>query len=206
MTQDCGPSARLDDRRAATGLAPLLARTWLALASVLLLQAAALLAMGRPLICPCGYVRLWYGEIGTPENSQHLVDWWTYMHILYGVALFVVLGLILPSMSVGQRLLIVAALALGWEVLENTPFIIERYRQGALAMSYSGDSIVNSLVDTLATLAGYLLAAAIPVRVVIVGAVLAELLSVYLIRDNLLLNAVQLVYPTETVSRWQVGQ
>jgi hypothetical protein len=173
---------------------------------LLVLQYFQLHAMGQPTICTCGYVRIWYGGIATSENSQHLIDWWTYTHVMHGIVLYLLLWLLVPRMPVWGRLLVAVGLEVGWEIFENTPLIINRYRQGALALGYSGDSIVNSLADTVAAISGFGIAAVAPSRALAVGVVLAELLSAYLIRDNLVLNIVQLIHPTEVVSRWQSGK
>ncbi len=176
------------------------------LAGALAIQAAVLLAMGQPPICTCGAVKLWHGLASSPETSQHLTDWYTFSHVIHGVVFYWLLGWAVPRASPLQRFVLALALEVGWEVLENTPFIIERYRQSALAQGYVGDSVVNSLFDTLAMAAGYLLAWALPARTTIVIVVVMELGVLYAIRDNLMLNIVQLISPSEILSRWQSGR
>jgi len=172
---------------------------------ILALQALILLAMGQPPICECGYVKLWHGVISSPENSQHLTDWYSYTHVLHGIAFYLILWLAAPGLPIGLRFALALGLEAGWEIFENTPFIIDRYRQSALAQGYFGDSVINSVSDTLATAFGFGLARVLPVWSIVALVIAAELFSAYMIRDNLVLNILQLVFPSEAISNWQVG-
>ncbi len=134
--------------------------TCLVIGAVIGLQALLLFAIGRPLICKCGTVKLWEGSVFGPENSQQLTDWYTPTHINHGILLYLLLRLIAPRASIAVRFIAAVALEVGWEVIENTPVIIERYRQTALAQGYVGDSVVNSLGDTLAAVCGFGVASA----------------------------------------------
>jgi hypothetical protein len=169
-------------------------------------QAFALLAMGHPLICECGYVALWHGNPADPETSQQLVDWYTYTHVIHGCGFYLLLRLVAPRMSVGLRFALTIGLEGTWEIIENTPFVIDRYRQSALARGYFGDSVVNSVFDTIATALGFVLARILPAWSTIALVIAIELFLGYMIRDNLTLNILQLVYPTEAISNWQMGQ
>lgn len=181
-------------------------RTYLLIAAALIaVQAAVLYAFGQPPICKCGYVRLWQDVVNSPENSQQLTDWYTFTHILHGFAWYLLLYLIAPRASIGLRFALAVGIEAGWEMLENSPIIIDRYRQLALAQGYSGDSIVNSVSDTLAMTVGFLLARKLPVLVTVAIAVAEELIVGYVIRDNLTLNVIQLIHPFEAISRWQAG-
>jgi hypothetical protein len=155
---------------------------------VIVLQALVLLALGQPPICACGYVKLWHGLASSPETSQHLSDWYTPSHVIHGVGFYFILWLIAPGMPIGCRFALALGLEAGWEVLENTPFIIDRYRQTALAQGYFGDSIVNSVADTLAAALGFVLARIMPVWATLAFVVGTELFTAYMIRDNLTLN------------------
>jgi hypothetical protein len=177
----------------------------LAGAGLIALQVLVLLAMGQPLICECGYVKLWHGVVSSPETSQHLVDWYTYSHVIHGVGFYLMLWLVMPGAPVGLRLAIALGLEAGWEIFENTPFIINRYRQSALAQGYFGDSIVNSLSDTLATGLGFVLARLLAVWATAALVIAAEALSAWMIRDNLVLNIVQLIFASDVISHWQIG-
>jgi hypothetical protein len=171
------------------------------------LQALVLLALGQPLICTCGTIKLWTGAVSGPENSQQLTDWYTYTHIAHGFGLYFLLWLIAPRMPIGLRFALAVGLEASWEIVENTPFIIDRYRQSALAQGYVGDSVVNSVVDTLAGAFGFVLAYISPAWSTVVTMVAMELFVGYMIHDNLTLNIIQLIHPSGAISHWQqLGQ
>jgi hypothetical protein len=178
----------------------------LACAAAIALQAALLLAMGQPAICTCGTIKLWHGIVDSSENSQHLSDWYTLTHVTHGVIFYFLLWLLFPRTSVAWRLALAVAVEAGWEVFENTSFVIERYRQSALARGYVGDSVVNSVFDTVATAIGFLLTHALPRWAAVVLVLALELLLLVGIRDSLVLNIVQLVHPIEAIDRWQSGR
>ena len=179
---------------------------WLAVAvGALIIQALALWAMGLPLICKCGTVDLWHGNPSGPETSQHLTDWYTYTHIVHGFAFYLLLWIVAPGLSFGPRLALAVGLESAWEVIENTPLIVDRYRQSALARGYFGDSVVNSLFDSMAAAFGFILARMLAVSQSILLIVTTELVLGYMIRDNLTLNIIQLIYPSELISNWQSG-
>jgi hypothetical protein len=170
------------------------------------LQALILLAMGHPLICTCGHIELWHGNPSGPETSQHLIDWYTYTHVLHGFGFYLFLWLIAPRTPFALRLVFAVGLEAGWEVVENMSFIMERYRQSALARGYFGDSVINSMFDTLAATLGFVLTRVLPVWSIIALAMAVELFLGYMIRDNLTLNIVQLIHPSDAISRWQMGR
>lgn len=175
----------------------------LVVAGLIALQAIALYALGQPPICTCGTVRLWVGTVLGPENSQQITDWYSFSHIIHGMGFYFLLWLIAPRTPVLLRLALAVGLEVGWEVLENTPFIIERYRQQALAQGYVGDSIVNSLSDTVCAIIGFWLARLLPVRGSIALVVALELFVGVMIHDNLTLNIIQLIHPIPAISAWQ---
>jgi hypothetical protein len=173
---------------------------------VIALQGIVLLANGQPPICTCGTVKLWHGVVLSPENSQHITDWYTFSHIIHGFGFYLLLWLMARRTPIGLRLVLAVVLEAGWEILENSPIIIERYRQSALAQGYAGDSVINSVSDTLAMVIGFALARVLPVRLTIALTVAMELFVGYMIRDNLTLNIIQLLHPSEAISRWQAGR
>jgi uncharacterized protein DUF2585 len=182
-------------------------RLLIAAAGVFVLAAVILLAMGRVPICKCGYVKVWHGVVYSAENSQHLSDWYTFSHIIHGFgfyALFWLLGR-RAGWPVALRFLLAVVLEAAWEVFENTPLIINRYRAQTIALDYYGDSVLNSLADIAAMAFGFLLAARLPVATIVALTIVMEVAVGYWIRDNLTLNIIQLIHPFEAILKWQGG-
>jgi hypothetical protein len=178
----------------------------LVITALVLMTAAWLLWIGREPICKCGYVKLWHGQVVSSENSQHISDWYTPSHILHGFLFYGLLWLVARRLSFGWRLAIATAVECAWEIIENSDTIIERYRAVTISLDYYGDSVLNTVVDILAMMLGFWLASRLPVWITVALIVLAEAVTMVLIRDGLMLNILMLVYPLDAVANWQAGR
>ena len=170
-----------------------------------------LLAMDRPPICECGYVKLWHGQINDSGNSQHISDWYTPSHIIHGM-IFYALGYWLfvrrgwgGKNAIRWGFPLAVALEAGWEVLENTPFVINRFRAVTANFGYSGDSVLNSFADIGWMSLGFYLALRLPVKVTLALALIGELVAGYVVRDNLTLNVIMLLFPIDAIAEWQAA-
>ena len=177
---------------------------YIALAFALVAAAAITLwSMGQVPICKCGYVKPWHGIVASSENSQHLSDWYTFSHIIHGFGFYGLLWLFARRAPVGLRLVVAVALEASWEIFENTDFVINRYREVTISRDYYGDSVINSVMDIVWMMLGFMAASRLPVGVIVALTLVMELVVAYWIRDNLTLNILMLIYPIEAVRRWQ---
>jgi alkylation response protein AidB-like acyl-CoA dehydrogenase len=181
-------------------------RTIVAAVAIGAIAAAAELAMGRHPICTCGTVELWVGARDSPKTSQMLADWYSLSHVVHGLLFYAVLWLVDRGWPVERRFLAALLIEASWEVVENTPFVIDRYRETTAALGYSGDSVVNSMSDILMMGLGFLAARKLPVWAALLLLVVLELIPLLVIRDNLTLNVWNLLAPNPTVAAWQSGR
>lgn len=180
-------------------------RYWVIAVALAFVTAAILLWMGRPLICTCGEVKLWVGEVHGPDNSQHLADWYTPSHIIHGFLFYGLGWLFLRRNPPGDRLLAAILIEAAWEILENSQWVIDRYREATMALGYNGDAVVNSLADILWMILGFAVARRLPAWATIAIALSFEIATLLIIRDNLTLNVLMLLAPIESVAEWQSG-
>ncbi len=172
---------------------------------IIALQAIILYLLGQPAMCECGYIKAWESVVLSPGNSQHLMDWYTFSHVIHGLLFYLGLWYFFPRVSIGTRLAMAIAIEAGWEIFENTPMVIDHYRQQALAQGYVGDSILNSVSDTVAMILGFIAAWRLPVLASIALIIGIELFTGLVIRDGLLLNILGFVYTPEWIANWQTG-
>jgi hypothetical protein len=178
-----------------------------AIAALLIIAAAAgiELAMGGHPICTCGTVDLWVGARDSPRTSQMLADWYSFSHIVHGLLFYGLLWLIARRAPVQWRFVAALVIECAWEVIENTPLVIDRYRATTAALGYSGDSTINSVSDIAMMCLGFLLARKLPVWASIALLVVLELIPLFAIRDNLALNILMLLAPNHALQAWQSG-
>ena len=182
-----------------------------ALAAILLFVVVAIIlwAMGRPPICSCGEVDLW-GQVG-PEQSQMLADWYSPSHFIHGLIFYGLLWLVARHFPgkvwqpVERRFLVALVVEAAWEIMENTPLVIDRYREATMALGYSGDSILNSISDIAMMGLGFLAARRLPIWASVALGIGFELLTLIIIRDNLTLNVWMLLAPADSIRDWQAG-
>jgi hypothetical protein len=185
------------------------ARAALISLGVMIVMIMILRMLGRPWICDCGSIKLWHGAVVSSENSQHISDWYTFSHITHGFLFYwmawCLSRVIGPLRPVPIRFVLAVVVEAGWEILENTNFIIDRYREATIALDYYGDSILNSSFDVIFMSLGFLVAARIPGLATLVIALSFEIFTAVMIRDNLSLNILMLLWPVEAVKTWQGG-
>lgn len=180
-------------------------RTVIAALLVIAAAAAIELAMGRHPICTCGSIDLWVGQRDGSRTSQMLADWYSLSHIVHGLLFYAALWLIARRWPVSRRFITAVLIEATWEVIENTPMVIDRYRETTAALGYSGDSVLNSASDIAMMALGFLAARKLPVWAAALLVVLLELAPLFVIRDNLALNIWNLVAPNDAVAAWQAG-
>jgi uncharacterized protein DUF2585 len=178
---------------------------WAVIASVALLSLTALIEgwLGRSPLGPDGKFGWWDGDIWSSENSQRVADAYSFSHIAHGILFFGLLWLVARRLPVAYRFVIAMLLEAGWEVLENSPIIINRYREATIALGYVGDSVLNSCCDVLMMALGFTLASRARVWVSVVAVLAMEIFCLLWVRDNLTLNVIMLIHPVDALKAWQ---
>ena len=185
---------------------PVVNTRYLVIALVLLAtQVLTLYLLGQPWMSASGQILIWANSPLSPETSQQFADWYSLSHIVHGLLFYALLRLCCPRLKLGVWLLLAMGLEIAWEIAENTPMVIEAYRKQALAIGYTGDSILNSLMDTLMMALGFLFASRAPAGVSIALGLGLELLAGFAIRDNLTLNILNFLISVPFIEKWQAG-
>lgn len=180
-------------------------KTPILITTIIIIMIVILLLIGRAPFGPTGEIGLWAGDVKSQYNSQRFADPYTFTHIAHGIGFYLILWFFLRRrFSAGILLVLAILLEAGWEILENTEFIIERYRATAIARGYFGDSVLNSAGDIIVTVFGALLAVKFPKGAVIAVFIFLEIFLALTIRDNLTINIIQLIYPIPAIEAWQL--
>jgi hypothetical protein len=158
---------------------------------------------GRLWWCPAGDHSPWSWVVMSQHNSQHIVDPYTFTHVLHGMTEFFIISLLFPRVPLAWKLLLAIGVEGVWEAVENTAYVINRYREVTISLNYFGDSIVNSLSDIVCCGLGFLLARKLRFWRSAVVFLVTEVVLMLTIHDSLMINVIQLIYPTETLRHWQ---
>ncbi|WAP68235.1 DUF2585 family protein [Jiella pelagia] len=148
--------------------------------------------LGRPWICPCGFVEIWQGELSQAQNSQQFSDWYSALHLIFGMALYGFVAVMAPRWPLAKRAVLAVLSSAAWEAMENTPLLIATFSQSPNSPDYFGDSILNASGDTLFVLAGFFMAAKLPVWMTVVMAVALDLTIELTIGDGFVLGTLKL--------------
>ena len=159
---------------------------------------------GRLWMCSCGKLSFWVGQVCSSNNSQHFLDPYSFTHVLHGFLFFWLIAWLLPRLKPSWQLILTMVVEAAWEVLENTNFIIERYRTATAALGYNGDTVVNSLGDIACCLLGFMIARRLGLRRSLIAFAALEFVLILWIRDSLLLEILMLVVPIDVIRTWQM--
>jgi hypothetical protein len=180
-------------------------RSWIVALFIVALAALQLHLQGRLWTCDCGRVLAWTSDAWSAQTSQQLFDPYSFTHLLHGFAFCGLLALVAPKLSSSWRFCLAILIESVWEIVENTDFVINRYRETTAAFGYTGDTVINSLGDIAACAFGFLIARRLGWRRTIFTFIAIELLLLVWIRDSLLLNIIMLVHKSDAIKAWQAG-
>lgn len=181
------------------------ARPWLVSLLILAVLVAWLTSIGQPIVAGSGRILLWYDDPWGAEGSQHLLDWYSPSHLIHGLLFYAALWWVARRVPVGWRFVAAVAAECAWELAENSPAVIERYRSVTVSKDYFGDSVLNSAMDVVSMALGFWIARALPVGASVALILGLEVLTIWLIRDGLALNVLMLLWPIDAVRAWQAG-
>jgi Protein of unknown function (DUF2585) len=179
---------------------------WILMFVVACLAVVTLRLEGRIWWCPAGDLSPWSWNIWSQHNSQHLVDPYSFTHVLHGVVEFWLIGLIFRRVPLAWRLLLAVAIESSWEIAENSTYIIQRYREETISLDYFGDSIINSCSDILCCATGFVIAYKLRFWRSLALFLTTELVLIFWIHDSLIINIIMLIYPVDSIKHWQMGR
>lgn len=172
---------------------------------IITIAAVMLFAMGRIPFCKCGIISIWSSDVTSNQQSQQLTDPYSFTHVLHGIGFYFLIWLVFRNrLTLGQRLILAVTIESGWEILENTEWVLGRYRAATISYDYWGDSVFNSVGDILAMMVGFWLAAKLPWWGSVAAFVLIDSALLFFIRDSLIVNIIMLIYPVEAIKNWQL--
>ena len=180
-------------------------RPYYALAVLIAVAVVLLRLQGRVWWCQAGDYAPWSWEIWSTHNSQHFIDPYSFTHILHGVIEFWLIGLLLPRVPLAWRFFIAVFIESTWEVVENTSYVIQRYREATMSLDYFGDSVINSVADIFCCALGFWIAWKLRFWKSLALFIITELILISTIRDSLIINVIMLLWPIESIKAWQVG-
>lgn len=172
-------------------------------AGLVLVTGAILTSYGRHFWCSVGDLWPWSWETASAHNSQHLLDPYSFTHFEHGVVFYALLFLAARRLPLLTRFLIAITIAGAWELLENSSFIIDRYREQTLDVGYYGDSVLNSIADMGWCALGFWFTSRVRWWWAVAVMVLFEGALALTIRDNLALNVLMLIHPFDGILAWQ---
>lgn len=178
---------------------------WIAVIIVVIVATISLNFQGRVWWCPVGDYTPWSWDIWSRHNSQHVIDPYSFTHVLHGVLEFWLIGLVFGRFSLAWRFALAILIESSWEVAENTNYVINRYRETTISLDYFGDSIINSLADIVCCGLGFLIAYKIRLWRSLILFVATEIILILWIRDSLIINIIMLIYPIDAIKHWQIG-
>jgi hypothetical protein len=171
---------------------------------VALAMAFVLRLEGRLLICSCNRIVIWVGDVCSSNNSQQLLDPYSFTHLLHGFLLFWIVSVVFRRLAPEWQISLALLFEAAWEVFENTPFVINRYRTETAALGYNGDTVFNSLGDLLCAFAGIMIARQLGYRRSIIVFLVVEVILIFTIHDSLLLEILMLIKPIAAIKQWQL--